>query len=91
MNDRSCFEAFKKVEEFKLLHNKSQEKVEALKKDISQLKAAMVDMDMEKYTLSEQVKEKEQQLQSSKDMVTKQAAVLNALKVEIVVMKKVTI
>ena len=60
MNDRSCFEAFKKVEEFRLLHNKSQEKVEALEGEISQLKAAMVDMDMAKHSLSELVKEKDQ-------------------------------
>ena len=59
MNDRSCSEAFKKVEEFRVLLNKSQERVVALEKEISQLIAAMVDMDMVKHTLSEQVKEKE--------------------------------
>ena len=41
-----------------MLHNKSQERVVALEKEISQLIVVMVNMDMEKHTLSEQVKEK---------------------------------
>ena len=59
MNDHSCSEAFKKVEEFRVLLNKSQDRVVALEKEISQLTAAMMDMDTSKHTLLEQVKEKE--------------------------------
>ena len=89
MNDLICSEAFKKFEEFIVMHNKSQERVVALEKEIGQLTAAMVDMDMEKHTLSEQIKEKEQKLQSSEDVVFKQAAELEALKAKISALEKV--
>ena len=91
MNDRSCFEAFKKVEEFRLMHDKSQEKVIALEKEISQLTATRVNMDIQKHSLSELMKEKEQQFYSSEGTVEKQAAELNALKVEIAALKKVIV
>ena len=89
MNDRSCSEAFKKVEEFRVLLNKSQERVVALEKEIGQFIVAMVDMDMEKHTLSKQIKEKEQKLQSSEDVVFKQAVELEALKVKTSALEKV--
>ena len=89
MNDHSCSEAFKKVEEFRVLRNKSQERVEALEKEIDKLTAGTVDMDMAKHTLSKQVKEKEQKLQSSKDMVAKQATELDAMKAKVAALKKV--
>ena len=88
-NDRNCSKALKKIKEFKVLHNKSQEKIAALEEEKSQLTAAMVSMDMERHSLSELVKEKEQQLCSSNSMVAKQAAELDALKAEIVALKKV--
>ena len=53
MNDRSCSEAFKKVKEFRLLWNKSQERVEALEKEIAKLTYDLVDIDLAKYNLSE--------------------------------------
>ena len=59
MNDCSCTEAFKKVEEFILLRNKSQERVKALEKEIAKLTSPVVDIDLVKHNLSEQVKEKE--------------------------------
>ena len=71
MNERSCFEAFKKVEEFRVLRNKSQERVDALEKEITRLTSAMVDIDLAKHEMSEQGKEKEQNLQSFEDMVAK--------------------
>ena len=89
MNDCSCTEAFKKVKEFILLRNKSQERVKALEKEIAKLTSAVVDIDLVKHNLSEQVKEKEQKLQSSEDMVVKQAAELDALKVKIATLEKV--
>ena len=89
MNDRSCSKAFKKVEEFRLLQNKSQERVEALEIEIDKLVATMVDMDLVKHTLSEQFKEKEQKLQSSKDMVVQQATELDALKAKVTALEKV--
>ena len=49
----------------------------------------MVTMDIEKHNLSELVKEKEQQFYSSEGTVEKQAAELNALKVEVAALKKV--
>ena len=89
MNDRSCSEAFKKVEEFRMLHNKSQERVDPLEKEIAKLTSALVDIDLAKHNMSEQVKEKEQKLQSSEEMVAKQAAELNALKAKIAALEKV--
>ena len=89
MNDRTCSEAFKKIEDFRVLRNKSQERVITREKEISQLTAIMVDMDMVKHTLLEQVKENEQKLQSSKDVVAKQAAELEALKAKVVALEKV--
>ena len=58
MNDRSCSEAFKKVEEFKTLHKKRQERVDALEREIAKLTSALVDIDLEKHNMSKQVKEK---------------------------------
>ena len=89
MNDRTCSEAFKKIEEFRVLRNKSQERVIAREKEISQLTTIMVDMDMVKHILLEQVKENEQKLQSSKDVVAKHAAELEALKAKVAALKKV--
>ena len=51
--------------------------------------SALVDIDMVKHNLSEQVKEKEQKLQSSEEMVTKQAIELDALKAKIATLEKV--
>ena len=89
MNDRSYSEAFKKFEEFRVLCNKSQERVDTLEREIAKLTFALVDIDLAKHNMSEQVKEKEQKLQSSKEMVAKQAAELDALKAKIVAMEKV--
>ena len=89
MNDRSCSEAFKKVEEFRVLHKKSQERLDALEKEITRLTSAMVDIDLAKHEMLEQVKEKEQKLQSSEDMVSKQAVELDALKAKIAALEKV--
>ena len=72
-----------------MLCNKSQDRVVALEKEISQLIVAMVGMDIEKNTLSEQIKEKEQKLQGSKDVVFKQAAELEALKAKISALEQV--
>ena len=71
-----------------MLRDKIQERVVALEKEIGQLTDVMVNMDMEKHSLSELVKEKKQQLYSSEGTVVKQAAELNALKVEIAALKK---
>ena len=60
MNSHNCSEALKKVEEFKILHDKSQERIIAMEEEKSQLTAAMITMDMEKHSLSELVKEKDQ-------------------------------
>ena len=89
MNDRSCSEAFKKVEEFRVLRNKSQERVDALEKEIAKLTSAMVDIDLAKHEMSEQVKEKEHKLQSSEEMVAKQVAEIDALKAKISALEKV--
>ena len=89
MNDQNWSEAFKKVEEFIVLRNKSQDRVVALEKEISQLTTAMVGMDMEKHTISEKIKEKEQKSRSSEDVVFKQAAELEALKAKISSLEKV--
>ena len=72
-----------------MLHDKSQEKVAALEEEKSQLTAAMVSIDMERHSLSESMKEKEQQLYNFDSTVAKQAAELDALKVEIAALKKV--
>ena len=71
MNDFSCSEVFKKVEEFRMLHNKSQERVDALEREISKLTSALVDIDLVKDNMLEQVKEKEQKLQSFEEMMAK--------------------
>ena len=42
LSDRNCSEAFKKIEELKILHNKSQEKIVALEEEKSQLTSIMV-------------------------------------------------
>ena len=89
MNDFSCSEAFKKVEEFRMLHNKSQERVDALEREIAKLTSALVDIDLAKHNMLEQVKEKEQKLQSSEEMVAKHATELNALKAKIAALEKV--
>ena len=88
-NDRNCYKALKKVEELKMLHDKSQEKVAALEEEKSQLTAAMVSIDMDRHSLSESVKEKEQQLYNFDSTVAKQAAELYALKAKITALKKV--
>ena len=49
----------------------------------------MVDIDMAKHTLSEQVKEKEQKLQSCDDVVAKQAAEVDAQKAKVATLEKV--
>ena len=87
-NDRNCSNALKKVKELKMLHGKSQERVAALEEEKDQLTTAIVGMDMEKHSLSELVKEKEQQLCSSDSTVVKQAAE-DVLKAEIAALKKV--
>ena len=89
LNNRNCSEALKKVEELKMLHNKSQEKVTTLEEEKNQLIAAMVSIDLEKHNLSELLKEKEQQLSSSDSTVAKQVAELDALKTEVAALKKV--
>ena len=86
LDNRNCSEALKKVEEFKMLHDKSQERIATLEEEKSQLTATMVTMDMEKHSLSELVKEKEQQFYNSKETVAKQA-----LKVEVATLKKVVL
>ena len=72
-----------------MLRNKSQERVIALEKEIPKLTSALVDIDLAKHNLSEKVKEKEQKLQSSEDMVVKQATALDALKAKIPALEKV--
>ena len=72
-----------------MLRNKSQERIDALEKEIVKLTSDLVDIYLVKRNLSEQVKEKEQKLQSSEDIVAKQVAKLDALKVKIVPLDKV--
>ena len=86
LNNRNYSEALNKVEEFKMLHDKSQERVAALEEEKSQLTTAMVTMDTEKHSLLELVKEKEQQFYNSEETVAKQA-----LKVEVATLKKVVL
>ena len=89
MNDRSCSEAFPKVEEFRVLSNKSQQRVKAIEEELAKLTAALVEVDMAKNTMAEQVKEKDQKLQGSEELVAKQTAELDALKVKIAALEKV--
>ena len=89
LNSCNCSEALKKVEELKVLYDKSLEKVVALEEEKNRLTAAMVGLDMEKHSLSELVKEKEQQLSSSDSTVAKLVAKLDALKAEVAALKKV--
>ena len=72
-----------------MLRNKSQERVDALEREIAKLTSIMVDIDLAKHEMSEQVKEKEQKLQSSKEMVAKQTAELDVLKAKIAALEKV--
>ena len=70
-------------------HNKSQKRVDALKMEITRLTSVMVDIDLAKHEMSEQVKEKEQKLQSSEEIMEKHAAELDTLKAKIVALEKV--
>ena len=58
MNERNYSEAFKKVEEFKALCNKSQGRVDALEREIARLTFALVYIDLAKHNMSGQVKKK---------------------------------
>ena len=89
MNKQNWSEAFKKVEEFRVLYNKSQQRVNALEEEIAKLTFALVDIATTKHNMSEQAKEKEQKLQSSDEMVAKQAVELDALKAKIAALEKV--
>ena len=62
MNQRNCSDAFQKVEEFRVLYNKSQERVNAIEEELAKLTVALVEIDMAKHNMSEQVKEKDQKL-----------------------------
>ena len=88
MNDRSCSEAFKKVEEFQALHNESQQRVKEIEEELAKLRAVLVEVDMAKNNMAEQLKEKDKQLRGSEEVVTKQDAELDALKVKIVALEK---
>ena len=72
-----------------MLRNKSQERVDALEREIAKLTSIMVDIDLAKHEMSEQVKEKEQKLQSSEEMVAKQTAELDVLKAKIAALEKI--
>ena len=71
INDRSCSEPFQKVEEFRVLYSKSQQRVKEIEEDLAKLIAALVEVDMAKNTMAKQVKEKHQKLQGSEKMVAK--------------------
>ena len=88
MNE-TALRPFKKVEEFRVLYNKSQNRVNALEEEIVRLTSALVDIDMMKHNMSEQIKEKEQELLSSEEMEVKQAAEIDALKAKIAALEKV--
>ena len=68
---------------------KAKKRVNALEEEIAKLTAALVDIDMAKHNMSYKVKEKEQKLQSSEEMVAKQAVELDALKAKIATLEKV--
>ena len=89
LNEQNYSEAIQKVEEFKVLYNKSQKRVNTLEEEIARLTSALVDIYMEKHNMSEQVVEKEQKLQNSEEMIAKQAAELDALKAKIAALEKV--
>ena len=90
MNDRSCSEAFKKVEEFRVLHNESHHRVKEIERELAKLRAILVEVDMAKNNMVKQLKEKDQKLQSSEEVVAKQAVELDALKAKIATIEKVT-
>ena len=72
-----------------MFYNKSQLNVNAIEEELAKLTAALVEMDMAKHNISEQVKEKDQKLQGSEEMIAKQTTELDALKAKIVVLEKV--
>ena len=57
--------------------------------ELAKLRAILVEVDMAKNNVVEQLKKKDQKLQGSKEVVAKQAAELDALKAKIVALEKV--
>ena len=72
-----------------MFYNKSQERVNVIEEELAKLTAALVEVDLAKHNMSEQVKEKDQKLQGSEEMIAKQAAELDILKAKIAVLEKV--
>ena len=71
------------------MYNKSQERVNAIEEELAQLTAALVEIDLVKHNMSEQVREKDQKFQDSEEMVVKQVEELDALKAKIAALEKV--
>ena len=71
------------------MYNKSQERVNAIEEELAQLTAALVEIDLAKHNMSEQVREKDKKFQDSEEMVVKQVEELDALKAKIAALEKV--
>ena len=60
-----------------------------MEEELTKLKVVLVEVDMAKNYMAEQVKENDQKLQGSEKMVAKQAAEQDALKMKIAALEKV--
>ena len=60
-----------------------------MEEELAKLRAFMVELDMTKNNMVEQLKEKDQKLQGSEEVVAKQATELIALKAKIAALEKV--
>ena len=77
MNDWSCSEAFKKVEEFRILSYQAQEKVKEIEAELASMKATISKADG-------LLRKKNEEIQVLESALQKQATKVDALKVRIV-------